>query len=657
MFRSSPSPSPAAGGSSASSLARAAPLVDTSVFDVGRRVTELEIENAKLTTRVVVAEREVAQKDHEIKRLLVEQRAAKTSLEKVIKDLIEKNKSIEAECKRRIKLAEDAVQRATMEHSAHSHSNTEVRHTLAEWRHALHAKEVEVEHWRTAHEQLARQEQHLQLQFDELHQHVERLEEELDQTRMKEADTQQDLDAALSKLEKADEHIHKLSAEAEANAVELVRLKHLCDATEMDATLARDELGETEERLLRVARHAAGETDRLSMEVDELLDFVKATALKKRNDSTPHSVESDKEKRLFLVSPERNKNSPQPSTQQSCVQLMRRLADAVSLVREDIAVSRRAIIEISLQSKDSARRAEVVSEVVHEERQIALEAAQRSQALEDALAEEREKVKRLESSMTESSRWMEEAAALGEESSRRTERLVKENGELQSEVRHHRDECSKLQRQLASAIADAERQGSTVQRLERDVSDALERLRSAERRYSTAENDVEELRARVTEKDKVISHQELALSRMEAEKSFAAKQHHDFEERLRSQVKQNEANEATISELRTKLFESQKRLDQLLRHQGAAAPAMSTPPRQRSVTGRDASPGPNASRSGHTSEYRNRLPTGRAPSSATPAEDASRGASGTNAPSVADKVRSWEDRLNSLLNATKHRVV
>ncbi|CUG90766.1 Hypothetical protein, putative [Bodo saltans] len=678
--RLTPSPSPAATSSLSTSLSRIAPFVDpTALEGGGKRLSELELENSRLSGKMAIVEREVLQKDQEIRRLVLEHRTSKNSLEKVIKDLVDKQKQMESDFQRKQRHQDEALQKMSSEHLSRAHAVSDVKQTMREVEQKLFEKDREIEHWRAAHGELEREEHHLQEQFDALHQQAQRLEADLAQSRQQEEETHEDLEVAMMKLQKADEHIHKLSSEAEHNTIELVRLRHLCEASEVDAQASREEQTEVTERLAHLTRSAAGEMDRLTLECDELLEYVKSSALTRSSrassakDTASSNTDSHRAQRLFLLSPEKAPNngdidgvhSPKGHTTtkkvqsispQGTVTLMRRLVEALSLVREDLTVTHRAAVEFMRNAKDMERKVEILTEALQHERSTAIEAADRADALEETLKGELEKISVLESNLAQSARWMEEAATLGEESSTRTEKLIREQRESQTIVEQAREDLLRTEHSLRKKEDELRSSQHLTSLLEQQLAECKERLRLIEKRHSVGSREIEDLQQKVKDKENLVHQLESVISKIDGEKTFLTRQLADSEERTRSQAKHVDNVEGSNSDLRGKLFETQKRLDNVLRQVSVTSTTTSTPLRQRSATSgtspHQRRPSPSSSRDDHHDAML--PPTGKR-SYNTPAKrdvDISQdGGSSASALAGNDKVKSWEDRLNSLLNA------
>jgi chromosome segregation ATPase len=681
--RVTPSPSPAATSSLSTSLSRVAPYVDPAALEGGgKRLSELELENSRLNGKLAIVEREVHQKDQEIRRLVLEHRTSKNSLEKVIKDLVDKQKQMESDFQRKQRHQDEALQKLSSEHLSRAHAVSDVKQTMREFEQKMHEKDREIERWRAAHGELEREEHHLQEQFDALHQQAQRLEGDLAHSRQQEEEAHEDLEVAMLKLQKADEHIHKLSAEAEHNTIELVRLRHLCEASEVDAQASREEQTEITERLAHLARSAAGEMDRLTLECDELLEYVKSSALaRSRGTSTSSSglTDSNRAQRLFLLSPEKAStpvtdtdgvSSPRgaikkvaSTSPQNTVTLMRRLVEALSLVREDLTVTHRAAVEFMRNAKDMERKVEILTEALQHERTTAIEAADRADAIEQTLKADQEKIAVLESNLAQSARWMEEAATLGEESSSRTEKLIREQREYQAQVEQARDELLRTEHSLRKKEDELRSSQHVASLLEQQLSECKERLRLTEKRQNVGSRETEDLQQKLKDKENLSHQLESVISKLDGEKTFLARQLSDAEDRTRSQVKHVESVEASNSDLRNKLFDTQKRLDNVLRQVSVTSTTSSTPLRQRSVTSgtsphqRRPSPSTSGSRYVLDEHQDTQLPpTGKrsfTPSKKDVDVDGAFGLKGaaTAAASGNDKVKSWEDRLNSLLNS------
>lgn len=626
-----------------------------------RRLSELEIENARLRSRVLQYEKESALHEEERRHLLADNKSTKTGLERVIKELIQKQKSLEEEFEKKLQTAERSVVQVTDTHL----SKREVDDVIADWRALLRQKEAEYEQVRQSQVVLVQQEEVLQRQLDDAHQHISSLEAELDTTRRAENELRQDLEVAMEKLLKADEHIHTLSQDTQQLTIQLMQCRQSSEISQVEMQHNKEEQKEKDQLVQLQVHAAATEVDRLVTECGELLVSMKRLAHMEKSSSAFRRVTGGGASSELppLVSGPFDASSA--DREGGPVALLRRMVDMLVLSREDVLVSHRGMLEMGRYHEELERQCEALRLAVDEERQIATEATSILQRTSTALADEKQKVAEMEKSMKDSEKWLAEATELSEGSAARLEKLSREKIEAETAYQRLDREHQHLQRQLHSA--QQELQSSHDVKLSADlrVQEFQERALALERRIQTMQKDHDTTTSRVWELERQAQQGQQEVSRVEFERANLSRQLQEAETRFQDQKRHMEQLESTNHDLRDKLFDAQRKLENVLRSSAVTAATSSALPSSSTTSVRASSPAKALFSAAQASPFSAPVsPIPKASSVAVQQQNASHNSSlltpaaaGPAAASgpVGDTIRAWEEQFNALLAAKSRR--
>ena len=551
---------------------------------------ELELEVQRLISRNTVLEKEASVKDSELHKSLQESRALRSGMEKVIRELLEKNKALDDDARRKISNAEDVLKAAISERDKYAFDAQQQRREASQLQSELLSRQSEIATAKATNQHLVAEVEELHSRLAELEQSEHAHAQEAEGLRRAEDDTRHSLDLAIEKLDKADKHIQQLSDEAAHTSIELIKYRHEVESATGEVLNQRKEREEFSLRVGQLVLSVAEACDIVTAECDMLVDTAKAqqqTSSRGGGGGDQHQGGGSKrllhKGRLAAAAAAVNAandddEAANPGRQAEVVALttLMRIRDALSLSRDDISVASKAFVEYGRHNRELQRRQDILAEAIQQERQSLIEGAERLASAEDALVEERKKCAAAEQSLLDATQWMEEAAKLGDERTRRTEALLKENLDLETALDNSRRDAQLATRRAQKQAEEATDAIQTLRNVERERDLAIEESTRIKNQLHALSHDHERLVGHAEELERETRAMAQHHHQSDADQRFHRKQLEDYEAKLRNVQKQLSMTEDLNSQLRDKLFETQKRLDAALRNNGLSSQSSTT---------------------------------------------------------------------------------
>lgn len=554
-------------------------------------------------------------KDSELRRAHEEARYVRDSMERVVKELVDKNKALDAEARQATARHREEVNELINEHKKCMASLIASRNEAAAAQDALNISEQQVASLKAVNRDLvddvdaARRHQHT------LAATVDDLQRDLSNSRAAEGALRDEIDELTTKLGKADGHLASLAEQAEDANIAHVKARHeltLCSEELVELRKGSEELVT---RLTSLTRGLFDDTSAVLGATDSLLGLVADAP----NSSTGVSTTS-------LQWP-----SDSSSGDTQLVVAMMRLRDAASLLGDDIAVAHRGVRQIHESHSEAVQKGDVLRDALQAERAQVLALAEKLEATESAVRDLEAQRGSLEAALADSSQWMSEAVNLQEERARRVDAVLRERDEqasnaaaerakvasLQAELKALRDDMKQLEEARAEAAAAAVNAAAAT----RECDDAAGVL---QRQLAQARADTSDATAELQRQKTAVAASKEAYDKLDTEARYMRRQLDDALAKTRSQAEQMAAMEARERQLRDQVFAAQSKYEASLRRVATTTAAAATNRDRADDAPRQVQP----AAAGLTSPPR---------------------AAAAPAPAVASRLSSWEDRINAML--------
>ncbi len=535
--------------------------------DAQKQLNEAEVANARLVGKVAQLQRELSTKDEEVNNALRETTHMKASMERIVKELVDKTKRTEEEANRKLRDAQEEIQMLLDEHRRQASDLVEARKQQTLLKDEILALEAQIDNSKSVNQQLLREIEDLHRRGESLDAHAKEM-EELERS---EAETRSDLEVALAKLAKADSHIQQLSDEAAANHVTLIKLRHQAELAEDAANFIKKDKQEFVSRMTQLCDGVVDEVEKLQQEMDQGMESLHSLIAVGSSTAGAHLLRQQPIRRQAMPL----RADPSQHADQQLLATAMRVRDALSVAKEDLIALHRGIVEEAVFKRDSQQKDNVIDEMLRAERAHIVELSARCADLESRLKGEEAKSVELERSLLETSGWMNEAVAVGEERTRRMNVVLEEKKVIM-------EKCAALQQQLDNEKQNSHVKEMEISKLQNELAMLQSDVKHQQRATLVAEDDVASLRRNITtlrsEMEAARQQAELAKNdaasskqravNLETEIAFLRKQGEELQLRLRTKDQQVEQLERVSNSQKDQIFNLQTRLDQALRPGG-----------------------------------------------------------------------------------------
>ena len=633
-----------------------------------QQVNKLELSANALTTRVTSLQKELTTKDMELQNALKEAAYLRENMERVVKELVERNKRTEEEARRRAQDTEHELQEVLAEHQKHMSDHLACRKQLATMKEDFKALEAQVSNGKAINQQLLEERAVLEQRVAALEQSLNEAAKESDMQRAAEADTRGDLETAVAKLEKADEHIKRLSDESASANVMLIRLRHQVEQSEEDTAAAKRDREELFIRSQQATVATSEEAYKVLVDANGLVEDVKALVMGVR-DKAPDAQQGDIIPASVLCKPEDIRDTT------TLVAALLHLRDAFALLREDVTLVNRAVVEETQRKGDTQRKLTAGEGALRTEREHVMELSARISEFEMQLQTEQSRRREMEKALYETSQWMAEAAALGDERTKRVEQLLsdklakeKEVEQMQEALRGQDTKLKLLTQENAAlhkALDDAETEAREGRR-QHEI--AVQESQRHENAATKAQGDLQASREALARSKEETIEVRQEMTKLEVEVRQLRHQLNELRDRGSDKERHAEYVDATNSKLREELQRTKRQLDNVLRREvsissaerenlcytsgsitmtasqlagGSGGTATRTSPLRKVLMSSPQPPKPQSL----SREYAS-TPMGAAASAPIPQPQVL-----SLPPQPQDKVKAWEERINALLQS------
>ena len=534
------------------------------VDDAHQQLNDIEMSNNRLQSRVAQLTRELSAKDEELHSALKKNSDQKENLERIIKELVDKHKRTEDEHRRRFANAEEEIRQLLDEHRRQAADTVEARRQQALLRDEINELEAQIDNAKAINQDLLRDIESLRRRNEAAEEHMR----EAERYQRAEAEARNDLDVLVAKLEKADSHIQKLSDEAAAHHVTVVKLRHQAELAEDASHTARREKQEFHSRVAQLLESIAEETDRLVIEVDGTVESLQ-TLVSVGTGNNSHTAGRRALKARFGST---LRSDGDANSEQGILATAMQVRDALSMSREDIIVVQRGIVEEAIHKRDVGQKDAVVEEMLRSERAHIIELSAKNAELESQLVGEHSRATELERSLEETSRWMAEAVALGDERTQRMESVLEEKRQLTEKIGLLEDKLDAMEHTI-------QQHKNRAANLEAELSHTKERLRGQQLNQSSQDDhtaslqrtiaglraEIETLQAALEQARNEQAAAKQRASTVETELTFSRRQVEEHVNRARTRDQQIEQLERAVNHHKDQVYSLQARLDQALR--------------------------------------------------------------------------------------------
>lgn len=554
--------------------------------ETSKRVNGSEVNNVRLSAQIAQLQKELSTKDNELATSLKEAQFMRDNLERVVKELVDRNRRTDEEAKRRSSQHEKDLSDLLAEHQRRIAEVGEMRRELQQSKEDRQLLDAQVAHGKQLNKELTDDIDSLRNKVLAAEAAFEEVQHEAKELRRQEEDMRADIDELLGKLGKADGHIQRLTDEASTANLTALKLRHQLELAEDDCSVLRRDKEELLRRLTPLLRAAGDQVDTLAATVDQVLS---ATAQEAAQENGYHSSHTSNAKAVQFkcwpdalsgatagtsASPD---DSGAPSVESQLLMCALRLRDVTSLIGEDLSLVQRSVADAHHRLREALRREAVLDDTFKAERAHVLELATRAGDLEAEISRSEEQRKTIERTLVESSQWMSEAVAMGEERTRRVEMLVAERTGLEEKLHGLNEQLREAHADSAKHQRDADVARAELSRLSAEVQQG-HRLRAAvDSELQAARATVQQLKQHIAEKDATEQRAKHELAarraveeRADTETRVQRRLAEDAATRAVQREKELDEAEAREQKLRDQLYESQKRLDSALRRPASA---------------------------------------------------------------------------------------
>ncbi|RNF22242.1 uncharacterized protein Tco025E_03174 [Trypanosoma conorhini] len=631
---------------------------DITTLDRHRRLSVLEAELRRWKEKAAVSARDASHREQELHRVKYEHATARQQLESVIRDLLEKQKSLSEELRQSRREAQ-----LLREEAAENHSLLAV----------------------------AQEAQHLQLQ------------RELEASQSREAEAAEELSVVLEKLSKADSYIKTLSDEAVEYQLEIERLQRQLDtaaeeinqkqgAREVERNLrtsaeaARRQKGVRElwTELATAALECADSCDAVSRECDELIDVIKEEqqrAGQRQNsivgagaggtDTVAVEMAGKKDPpqgRVTFMSCKPTGTelerllhaslAPQPhgdragdgngdsavweGTSRVIARLLRGMQMALREAKDDVLVAGRAYAELCRAGRGVAEEAAELQAVCGEARSTAAALAEQLARAQQDLRTETKRADHLQASLDETSNIMAEAAALAEERTSRMDKLLRENAALEEALQAQRASLRDRDDAVAAAERNLRALQDTMRREQTEWYSMREELQRTRREAKAAQEDRDAARSELREAERSLQRLKEAAQQSDVDCRYLRKCIEELQRQLAQTQEDRDALREAVESVEREKRQLLVQVDRLQRDGGGAATAAgvggglyatvpaSSPPQQRN--------------GGQREEAELAAPSVKPRDVASPRQP-------SQGPGPMDRVRWWEEKLQAITSS------
>lgn len=443
----------------------------------GRMDDDTQVKLAAALTRISSLEREVDTKQRLLEDAAAETERVRDGLERVIKELVAKNRTMDNDLRRIQAQHESEMTDVLRAHESTVADLTDSRKQNAVLREANTTHTAQLATASAINRDMSEDLEMLKHRRLSAEQALLETQRQLEMQAAEAEDARRDVDDMIQRLQRADQHLVTLTEEATASSVTASRLKAHAQqlASERDAALRGKEelvmrIKQPAASLAELVRNLMRDVDAALRDAQGVIDGGKGAAAssgrspsRTHRSSTPAWMEdgSADSHHHHLSLPRLWPSNTEGLDDASCIVLaLSRIADVVPVLSEDIALVRRTISETLRREGDEQQQLNVVRDALSAERAHVAELADAARNGAEALKQAEAETASLRAALQDTSQWMAEAAQIGEERARRAENLAltirsmeQERSQLVREVTTLREELhhAKLLSDVSSA--------------------------------------------------------------------------------------------------------------------------------------------------------------------------------------------------------------
>lgn len=540
--------------------------------EADRRVNELEVSNTRLQGQVTTLQKEAKNRDADSSSASKDAQFQKENLERVIKELVERNKRLEEESKRRSAKSEAELKEMIRHSEGSMQDLLEARRNLQAFKEEKSVFEAQLAHSKAVNHDLLDEIEALKRKAREAENACDEARRDLDAGRDREDDLRADVDELLSKLSRADSHIQRMTEEAAAANVAMMKLRHQSEVLEEEMANVKRNSDELQQRLTPMIRATCDETDRLLSSLEDAMRGLAGLVAVGVPGADVSSLLHDRAGRRVCWPV--NDVDPDASNAESGKLLLAsvRLRDAIATAAEDSIWLLRGMSEETSKKSDRLRAEVILEDSIKAERAHVMELATKLNEAEKALRETEHQRRAAEQSMLESSQWMSEAVALGEERSKRVETLVDDKRRLESTVEQQLRDLDHLKTLVRKNENEIDALRSEVSRGEREMRSYVHAQQLADEDSAKARSVAQALKLELEEKDRQMQRLKTAVdrsteveNRLDTDVRYLKKLSDDLQQKLRLKDDHIAKLEAIQGQQRDQLYDSERKLDAALR--------------------------------------------------------------------------------------------